>query len=454
MQNNTDVNNNSSEYDEVRKISWTSGGQIKEPKRPTRYIRKEVPKNKESKPKKPSYNLPTLFQGITEHLFNEDNIPDRITASYSDDYDILNVHDIVLCKLNHEKKDLPTLHAKRIEIEDRLEDQLKVIERRKLVTQLEEIKSKIKCIEIEEKKNRYIEETKDLLISYQKMGPIIRVRSFLESEDTSKAGDLDQEQEDRIKIIRKYIDIAKKYIPINVVRIIPNDRTCPCCGQDLVIIDPEDNSIERCEECGFERMNFNKPSFFKEGLNQTKTVSNSDYEDKENFIKALECYLGEQQPPNEGLFRALDSWAESYNHPSKEEILTMPLNEDGTRGEYGKSMLLQALADTGYADNYKDVKLIGHLHWGWKLPTLTQQERDIIIQDYDNTQKIFNAIPKERKSSLNTQYRLYRHLEARKHKIKPTDFKVPGTPSILEEHDLYWIEMVKVIPGAEFTSLK
>lgn len=398
-----------------------------------------------------NYNLPSLFHRVTDVLFNENNIPERLSATYSDDYDILHVHDIILCKLNYEKKELPELYHRQDEIESRLTEQLKIVERKKLLGQLDDLRTKIRLIETETKKKKYLEESRNLLRRYQELGPNIKVRSFLdESEETS----LDLNQEERLRIIRQYLDIAKKYIPINIVRIIPNDRRCPGCGQDLILVDPEDYSLERCEECGFERFNLMKPSFFKESPNQSKSVSNSDYEDRENFIKALECYLGEQKPPPESLFKALDRWAEKYNHPSKEEIRQLPLNEDGTRGEYGKSMLLQALADEGYADYYKDVKLIGHLHWGWKLPSVTQQERDLIIQDYDNTQKIFNVIPKERKSSLNTQYRLYRHLEARKIPCKPTDFKLPTTPGILEEQDTYWREMVKVIPGAEFTSLK
>lgn len=449
----------------ISTVSWVGNGGS-QPKKPIQYPRKEQPQRKtHPSAVKPSYNLPSLFHRVTDVLFNADNIPDRISGTYSDDYDILHVHDVVLCKLNHEKRDLPDLFFRKKEIEKRLEDQLKIVERKKLLTQLDDIKGKIQTIETEIRKKNYLEDSKDLLQNYQQLGPIIKVRSFLDEDsddnktkqEKSNQAEVQESpnQEERLRIIRRYLEIAKKYIAINVVRIIPNDRRCPGCGEDLVLVDPEDYSLERCEECGFERLNLSKPSFFKETANQNKSVSNSDYEDRENFIKAFECYLGEQQAPPPSLFTALDGWAEKYGHPSKEEILGLPINgEDGTRGEYGKSMLLQALADEGYADYYKDIKLIGHMHWGWKLPSVTQQERDLIIQDYDNTQRIFNAIPKERKSSLNTQYRLYRHLQARKILCKPTDFKLPTTPNILEEQDIYWREMIKVIPGVEYTSLK
>ena len=441
----------------MEKVSWvSSSGQSNEPKRPVKYTSTEVKK-------RGAYNPSALFSRLTDHLFDEDNIPELITASYQDDYDILHIHDIVLCRLSREAKDLPQLIYKKNEIELRLKERLKVIERKKLQLQLGEITGQINTIVGEEKKSKYLDESKELLTRYQQLGPVIRLKSFLcNTDETLDQENVDPNQEERLRIIRKYLEIAKKYIPINVVRIVPNDPRCPECGNELVPMDPEDYSVEVCEECGYERINLSKPSTFKDQTCQTKNTSNSDYEDRENFLKALECYLGEQQPPGDALFRALDEWASSYGHPDKETIRQTPLNDDtndGTRGEYGKAMLYQALADTGYADNYKDVKLIGHLHWGWELPTMTQQERDIIVQDYDDTQKVYNRIKKDRKSSLNAQLRLYRHLEARNHKfrgkkVKPTEFKIPATPSIIEEHDMYWREMVKVIPDAKFTSLK
>ena len=416
-----------------------------------------------SKGNKAEYNLPLLFHNVNDVLFNAENIPDRITGSYQDDYDILHIHEIVLCKLEYEKKELPSLYNKRKEITTKLATKLKIVQRNKLQSELDRVETRIKNLEKDTIKKQYLEKTSHLIEEYKRLGPVVKVKSFLDSESTGDHGDLSTEEtpsedgdsaEHRLDLIKEYLGIAGDYIPINVVRIIPNDRRCPGCGQDLTLVDPEDYSFERCEECGVERQNFSKPSFFKETSNQGKSVSNSDYEDEENFIKAFECFLGEQQPPPDDLFRALDNWAFRYNHPSKEEIKQLPLNEDGTRGDYGKSMLLQALADEGYAEYYKDFKLIGHLQWGWELPTVTQQQREIIYRDYRETQKIFNRIKKDRKSSINAQIRLYRHFEARGIPCRQSDFKLPTTSSILDESDAYWKEMVKAIRNAEYTSLK
>jgi hypothetical protein len=412
-----------------------------------------VPKKGRSSGRTSNYNLPSLFNRVTDFLFDPENVPERISGTYTNDYDIMHVHDVVLYKINHEKKELGTLIQRREGIKKRLEEQLKIVERRKLEGQLEEISRKIEEVKTESRRKQYLDESKEYLEKYQQLGPIVRVKSF----NASSEEDVDEipDQEERLVVIKKYLDIAKKYIPINVVRIIPNDLSCPGCGQELVIINPEDASLERCEECGFERINLVKFSFTKDSSSgQSKSLVTSDYEDEENFLKVQSCYLGEQSPPSPQLFAALDEWARKYDYPTKEEIREMPLNEDGSRGPITKSMLFLALGELGYAENYKDIRLIGHLQWGWRLPVLSQQEREIILQDYRATQKIFNSIKKGRKSSLNAQLRLYRHLEARGIPCQPSDFKLPTTPGILEEQDEYWKEMIKAIPGATFRPLK
>lgn len=414
------------------------------PRRPNRFAAKIQPKT----------SIPPIFRRLNEHLL-EDEIPERIEGVYSDDYDILKVHHIILAKLKKEKKDIHLLTRRREALLIKLEQRLKVVERTKLIHELHKLNLTIESIDSDERKNNYLLASQQLIKNYQQLGPMIRHVSFVSDEETNDFSEVVPQQSERLSIIRKYLLIAKQYININVIRIISNIQHCPNCGHDLILVDPEDYSLERCEECGYEKINLSKSiPTTGAGVVSMKDMLNFGSEDRENFIHALECYLGEQQTPPGELFEALDKWSTSYHHPSKDRILEMPLNKNGTRGEYGREMLLQALGDIGYADNYKDLRLIGHLYWGWELPTLSHQERELIIQDYDNTQVILRNIMRGRKSSINTQIRLYRHLEARGHDVNPADFKLPATPSIIEEADSYWRVMITAIPGAIFTSLK
>ena len=60
------------------------------------------------------------------------------------------------------------------------------------------------------------------------------------------------------------------------------------------------------------------------------------------------------------------------------------------------------------------------------------------MDDYRTAQQVYDQIPKERKSCLNTQYRLFKHLQRRGHICKFEDFKVVKTRDILEYHDDTW----------------
>jgi hypothetical protein len=97
-------------------------------------------------------------------------------------------------------------------------------------------------------------------------------------------------------------------------------------------------------------------------------------------------------------------------------------------------MMFKALSETNNSVFYEDVNLICHLYWGWLLPDISADE-DQIMNDYDMTQDVFKKIPKDRRSSLNAQYRLWQHLRIRGYKYPIDDFKIVKTPDILVEHD-------------------
>ena len=118
-------------------------------------------------------------------------------------------------------------------------------------------------------------------------------------------------------------------------------------------------------------------------------------------------------------------------------ICELPMNEDGTRGDTSKDLMYSALHDVVLAQYYEDVNLICHVYWGWKLQDVGHLE-DAIMTDYDRSQMIFEQHKGSRKSCLNTQYRLWRHLARRGHPCKSKDFKIVKTPEIVDFHESMW----------------
>jgi hypothetical protein len=106
--------------------------------------------------------------------------------------------------------------------------------------------------------------------------------------------------------------------------------------------------------------------------------------------------------------------------------------------------MYKALKDTGNSDYYDHINIILNEMWGWVLPDVSHLE-DKIMEDYDTSQRIYEVIPKDRKSSLNSQFRLFKHLRRLGYPCKSKDFRIPTTHDILEFHNSTWAKMCEIL---------
>ena len=112
--------------------------------------------------------------------------------------------------------------------------------------------------------------------------------------------------------------------------------------------------------------------------------------------------------------------------------------------------MLDALLETGYSGCYEDINYIMNQYWGWDLPDVSHLE-DLILSDYAKTQKVWknmSELEKGRKSSISTQYRLYRHLQLRGHMCHPDEFKLPQ-PTSIRTYDNIWKILCDRCPDPE-----
>jgi hypothetical protein len=249
-----------------------------------------------------------------------------------------------------------------------------------------------------------------------------------------KKHNLTNEEEDLLKrILQKYVAIAKNYHNIRV-SYPTNKNICSICKKDISQLHYDDNAMIYCPQCGSEQTQLMQTTI----VSENKTLNCKDgYEDRENFEKALYRFQGKQvNHPPERLFKELDMYFQSFDPPlpKGEEIRLLPLASKGVKKGTSKSMMLKALSETNNSVFYEDVNLVCHLYWGWSLPDLSADEEKI-MNDYDTTQEVYKRLPKDRKSSLNTQYRLWQHLKIRGYHYPIEDFKIVKTHDILVEHD-------------------
>lgn len=365
--------------------------------------------------------------------------PEKIDACYSTDFNILWVHRKILNYFNGRKSRLTQLMSE-IAFQNQLREKArKQVDRIAIDKRINEFKNEVYDIENNVKYNEYLKQATQYLELYRQNTPGYRLVSFGRNEDAVIEDD--NVTRYRVKIISLYLDVASKYYPIDIRRSCVITSECPICGQDVTEVGVETGGVIECE-CGYEQAVYTKESMYKDTSRIESNRTDGNYQDRENFEKAIRKFQGKQEnvlPPN--LLQDLDKWMISYQLPTSAEIKAMELNIDDSRGPTSRDLLFKALKETNYSDYYEDERLILYLLWDWPRPDLSHLEEKL-MDDYDLTQFGFNDIDdKNRKSSLNTQYRLFRHTQANECKYTIDDFRVVKTPDILAEHDRLWTIM-------------
>ena len=155
------------------------------------------------------------------------------------------------------------------------------------------------------------------------------------------------------------------------------------------------------------------------------------------------------KPPKE-LYKILDNYFREKELPkidihntgcpkyiSSKQIRQMKLSSDGEKKGTSRNLMYKALKDTGNSNYYDHIDIILYEMWGWKLYDFSHLE-DAIMDDYDKSQRVYETLPKDRKSSMNSQFRLYKHLKRLGFPCKSKDFRIPTTHDILEFHENIW----------------
>jgi hypothetical protein len=355
-----------------------------------------------------------------------------IEKNFSENLDINELHEFLLRKFKFEQEYKPKILLHMIETEKKkLEPQLYRIEIKMIEKEIDSLQTLHQYIVNKTQQNEYLQIVKELLLINQEIGPKKKIISFNNQKQLKKEDVLTTKF--RKLLVEKYIDIFKRYHPnIHLTYPMTNKNLCAVCQFDLSKLVSEETGIVVCPKCSVEKTTLIHTSL----VSEVKYMNSKDgYEDRENFWKALQRFQGKQNNHiPERLYRELDEYFKSFGLTIGEDIRKLELTKKGTRGNTSRGMMFKALSETNNSVFYEDVNLICHLYWGWLLPDIAADE-ELIMKDYDQTQEVFKKIPKDRRSSLNAQYRLWQHLRIRGYRYPIEDFKIVKTQDILTEHD-------------------
>jgi len=375
--------------------------------------------------------------------FITEEIPNKISGTYIQDYNILYINDIIIKKLNYEKYTiLDNLKRRYNELEIFLSKPQTFLINKLYVNEFENIKSKIRAIESGENIKEYKKRVDNIINNYKKLKNPIKTYVF-DMDNVKPKDDLSIKHYEHINNIEKFFVIAKDYIDININRIIEkNENICKKCGEGLNNIEYSEDGTIICpnNECLTEYKSISFEKMAKDNLRINITILSED-ESIDNFLKAFIRYQGLQHdiPPN-SIYNELDEYFTSHDFPKGSEIKKLALNSRGRRGETNHKMLWDALSNINKSEYYEHSNFIGHNYWGWTLHNLLHIKQKL-VDKYNKTQSVFYKIPlcdKERDSSLGTQYRLWRHLQLEGHECYMDEFKIAENIDSLRIHNKLW----------------
>ena len=171
-----------------------------------------------------------MYVDDDENFQEEEKLPDRIVGSYFYDYNILKIDEILMKKFNQDKKkNLNILKKQLIEEKDKISGKQNLIERKASRKKIKEIEDKLYKFEQNIDKNEYITKSRTLLNEYKKIGFISTIVGFTSNTQENEiiSPESEEQQKHRHKIIFSYLEIVRKYIPIDLIRNLPKSNSCP-----------------------------------------------------------------------------------------------------------------------------------------------------------------------------------------------------------------------------------
>ena len=420
-------------------------------------------KNLMEKPRKlQSFNAYLTNDDIVDSVNEYNNeIPDTIEGIYTQDLNIMDIHEIILKKFEKRKHDeLNTLYTKINSEKEKIQTtRQNIIERKESHRIIKKLKDEIDDINLNKSYNKYITRVKRIIQEYNSLGTLTNVISF--QKKTTDENDILPEDEitnnKRQQLILNYIEIARKYIKLDLIRDVKEDNRCTNCGINCEKIELDEDGISICSNCGVEKLSIARARFFTD-TSRTNNTDNS-YEDRVNFEKVVMRFQGKQQDkPSEDLYITLRNYFITKQLPkirtNNTELPTylppdiiktqLPLNKDGEKEGTSRVLMYKALKETGNTPYYEHINLILHEIWGWALPDIFHL-KDQIMEDYDKSQRVYESLPKDRKSSLNSQFRLFKHLRRLGYNCKSSSFRIPSTHDILEFHENMWAKICDIL---------
>ena len=372
-----------------------------------------------------------------------------IIGSYDRDLDLRSLHNMILTQMENNDNDaILVLRAKYDKEMEKFNKTQHICQRSTTIENIFSIRAQIAEFLKGTGRQKYLDEIRDILSSYEVLGPLPESIDFTSEVSTEPTEDLndpnaiypvvslsgnqgkgspyeysyrdketktdhetDQQQEYRHGLISRFLQIASKYIQLDIIRNFPKQcrGDCSVCGsnvyQDMVI----DGEPIMCQNCGTEVLivvKITTPASPQVGASpQRKRADYANWKTTEFRYLCIQGRVTVVLPV--GYEEKLDEYFLSVGKPTGRKTRNMTIRHDGKRGDITIDELLKALSKVGLSKEFEHVHLIAREYLGWKLPDYSAYDEKF-SEYYDKSEEGFAIFKgEERSSTMNSWYRVW-----------------------------------------------
>ncbi len=252
-----------------------------------------------------------------------------------------------------------------------------------------------------------------------------------------------------------YIDefrkITHKYIPITIIKMqsIPED-VCTFCRQKTLEENPLTQTIY-CTNCKRETIMLSAANGRE--ANDDSSGVEEDKVENDRIDQMLIRFQGKQAALPKNVYAEIEAFLDSKSIIKQSELRKIISKSPNERHGTSRIAMDEAIKATSNEKYYKDLHLICYVIWNWELPNFSPELEQQVIADYNLTQKYYPELREGRRSRLNSDFRIVRHLLTRGyyHPIM-LECKLAATQEVLEYHEKTWAHMCEQA-GLPYVSL-
>lgn len=349
-----------------------------------------------------------------------DGTDDSVNAS---NIDVISIDARVKAKFEEEYEKLPEYKEKLADLVDSLQnDTLKRSVRTSIEKAKVELEKYVENLENKTDLQFYLADTIPLVEKYRQ---ILRTPIKL-----NYLGKPIKNNKDKETLVNKYIEIASKYVNIDIEKGDPDKIVCKNCGKKK--FDTTDTGVSTCKGC-FAQQNVIKHVSSYSDIDRVNITTKYTYDRKIHFRDCIKQYQSKQNSTvKPHVYLDLEQDLDRHgllvgDHNTPKEVRFAKVT---------KKHISIFLKERGYTKHYENVHLIHHNLTGQPRNDISHLE-DKLLDDFDVLTDLYDKVFKgiNRKSFINVQHVFYELLCRHRHPCDKNDFVMLKTHDRKFLHD-------------------